>query len=82
MKFSLDSTKEAPETFLSGRKQTKSAYPVVYFDSTFVNSGTTNKHFGVIIGSKLIYGHYLQYVFSKLNKKIGLLRKREPTLPK
>ena len=34
----------------------------------------------MILGSKLIYENYLQSVFSRLNKTIGLLRKIQPTL--
>ena len=42
----------------------------------------TNKHLGMILDSGLSYKNHLQFVFSRANRTIGLLRKLQATLPR
>ena len=63
-------------------KKTVSVHPVVYFDSTPVNSTATHKHLGIKLDSKLSYENHLQSLFIRVNKTIGLLRKFRSTLPR
>ena len=81
MNFNPDPTKQAQEIIFSGKK-TVSIHTVVYFSSTPVNSKATHKHLGMILDSKLRYENHLQFLFSRENKTLALLRKLQPTLPK
>ena len=74
MKFNSYHTKQAQEIIFS-RKKTVSFHPVAYFNNTPVNSTASHKHLGMILESKLSYENHLQFVFSRVNKTIGLLRK-------
>ena len=81
MKFNADPTKQAQE-IIFGKKKTVSIHPIFYFNTTPVNSNVGHKHFGMILDSKLSFENHLQFVFSRVNKTIGLLKKSQPTLPR
>ena len=81
MKFNPNHTKQAQEIIFS-RKKTVSIHPVVYFNIARVRFTTTHKHLGMILVSRLSYKNYLQSVFSRVNKTIGLSTKRQSTLPR
>ena len=81
MKFNPDHTKQTQEIIFS-RKKAVSIHPVVYFNGSPVNSTATHKFIGMILDSKLSYENHLQFVFSRVNKTIGLLRKFQPTPPR
>ena len=61
-------------------KKIASVHPVVYFDSTPVNSTATHKHLGIKLDSKPSHENHLQSLFIRVNKTIGLLRKFRSTL--
>ena len=63
-------------------KKTVSVHPVVYFDSTPVNSTATHKHLGIKLDSKPSYENHLQSLSIRVNKTIDLLRKFRSTLPR
>ena len=81
MKLNADHTKQAQEIIFS-RKKTVSIHPVIYFNNIPVHSTASHKHLWIILESKLSYEIYLQFVFSRVNKTIGLLRKFQPILPR
>ena len=55
---------------------------MIYFNYTLTNTTATHEPLGMILDSKVIYENYLQTVFSRVNKTIGLLRKLQLTPPK
>ena len=63
-------------------KKIASVHPVVYFDSTPVNSTATHKHLGIKLDSKPSYENHLQSLSIRVNKTIDLLRKFRSTLPR
>ena len=63
-------------------KKTVSVHPIVYFDSTPVNSTATHKHLGIKLDSKPSYENHLQSLSIRVNKTIDLLRKFRSTLPR
>ena len=74
MNFNPDPNKQAQGIIFS-RKKTASLHLVVYFDNKPVKSSQIYKHLGIILDSNLSYEHHIKYIFKKVNKRIGLLRK-------
>ena len=81
MSFNPDPSKQALEIIFS-RKKMKSSHPSVYFNNIPVNSTLVHKHLGMLLDDKLSYKHHPKFVFSKIRKTIGLLRKFQQILPR
>ena len=51
------------------------------FDNNIVTLSLTQKHLGMFLDTKMDFQEHLRSIFSKVNKKIGLLRKLHHMLP-
>ena len=80
MSFNPDPSKQAQEIIFS-RKKMKSSNPSVYFNNIPVSSTSVHKHLGMLLNDKLGYEHHLKFIFNKVKKTIGLLRKFQQSLP-
>ena len=79
MSFNPDPSKQAQEVIFS-RKLKKSVYPPLHFNKIAVTRSTTQKHLVMLLDAKLDFQGHLKNIYSKLNKKIALLRKVYNTL--
>ena len=73
MNFNHDSSKQAQEVLFS-RKLLEVSHPKLFFSNSDVSETNSQKHFGVVLDSKLMF-HDLDIVFTKVRKAICLLRK-------
>ena len=80
MRFKPYPKKQAQEMIFS-RKIDKIDHPPLYFNENLVKS-STQKHYGMILDTKLDFSLHLKNVQNKVNKTIGLLRKLQDTLPR
>ena len=64
------------------RKINKGDYPPLYFNENLVKSSPTQKHFRIILDTKLDFSLHLKNVLNKVNKTIRLLHKLQDTLPR
>ena len=81
MNFNLESSKQAQEVLFS-RKLQKVLYLKLFFNNWDVSQTNSQKHFGVILDSKLPFHDHLDIVFTKVRKTTGLLRKLNSILPR
>ena len=77
--FNPDPSKEAQEVIFS-RKIKKPNHPELIFNNILVNQISYQRHLGMFLDNKLIFGDYLKYITNKDNKSIGLLRKLQMIL--
>ena len=81
MSFNPDPNKQATEVVFS-RKRKPIFHPTIYFNNNPVLTSTSQKHLGLILDNKLVFGHHLNEKISKCNKGIGLIRRLFNTLPR
>ena len=81
MNFKPDPSKQAQEVLFS-RKLQKVSHPKLFFNNSDVSQTNSQKHLGVVLDSKLTFHDYLDIVFNKVRKTIGLLRKLNTILPR
>ena len=81
MRFNPDPKTKAQEVIFS-RKINKIDHPPLYFNENLVKSSLTQKHLGMILGTKLDFSLHLKNVQNKVKKTIGLLCKLQDTLPR
>ena len=74
-RFNSDPKKQAQEVIFS-RKINKINHPTLYFNENSVKSSSTHKHLGMILDTKLDFTLDLESVQNKVNKTIGLLRRK------
>ena len=77
MNFNPDPDKQAQEIIFS-RKKNASLHSIVYFNNKPVNSTKIHRHLGMALDSRFRYEDHVKFVLSKVNKKIGCLRKFQP----
>ena len=77
--FIPDLSKQAQEVIFF-RKLQKSVYPPLRFHNIAVTKSTTQKHLGMLLDVILDFQGHLKNIYSKVNKKIGLLCKLHNTL--
>ena len=81
MTFHLNPSKPTQEVNFSRKTKKINPSPLTFSTST-VSQTTSRKHLGVISDSSLSFDEHLISVQSTTNKKIGLLRKWQNTLPR
>ena len=74
MVFNPDPNKQATEVIFSRKRQNVN-HPALCFNNTPVAAASFQKHLGLILDEKLIFGHHLNEKISKANKGIGLIRR-------
>ena len=80
MSFNPDPSKQAQEVIFSHKHQ-KISHPSIYFNNNPVESGSSQKHQGMISDTKLNFQEHIKNILTKVNKAIGLLRKLQNILP-
>ena len=81
MNFNPDPCKQAQEVVFS-RKVNKDYHPPLTFNNSIVHQATSQKHLGIILHNCLSFEEHLRLVFGKINRTIGLLRKRQCLIPR
>ena len=81
MNFNPDPNKQVQEVIFP-RKINKINNPPLLFNQTLVKSSSTQKHLGMVLDTKLDFNLHIKNMQSKVNKTIGLLRKRQTNLPR
>ena len=81
MVFNPDPNKQATEVIFSRKRQNVN-HPALCFNNTPVATASFQKHLGLILDEKLIFGHHLNEKISKANKGIGLIRRLYTYLPR
>ena len=79
--FNPDPNKQAQEVLFS-HKIHKSSQPSFLFNNNIVTQSLTQKHLRMFLDTKLDFQEHLKSIFSKVNKKIGSLRKLHHILPR
>ena len=74
MSFNPDPNKQAIEVCFSNKRD-KGNYPPLHFNSTNVQVADSQKHLGLVLGSKLNFNEHIESKISKCNKIIGLMKK-------
>ena len=74
MNFNPDPNKQAQEVIFS-RKISKINHPPLLCNQNLIKSSSSQKHLGMVLGTKLDFNLHIKNVQSKVNKTIGLLRK-------
>ena len=72
--FSTDPNKQAIEVRFSN-KRNKENYPPLQLNSTDVQIADSQKHLGLILGSKLNFNEHIESKITNCNKIIGLMKK-------
>ena len=80
MNFNPDPTKQAQKVTFS-RKAKEIYHPPLVFNNTSVSQSSSQKHFSVIIDSKLIFDEHMKMVTLRISKNLGLLRKLQNLYP-
>ena len=83
--FNPDPSKQAQEVIFS-RKVNKDYHPPpspspLTFNNSKDYQATSRKHLGIVLGNRLSLEH-LKLLFSKINRTIGLLHKRQCLIPR
>ena len=81
MSFNPNPNKQAQEVIFS-RKLQKSDRPPLVFNNNIVIQSITQKHLEMCLETKLDFQEHIKNIFSKTNKKNGLLRKLHHILPR
>ena len=58
------------------------SHPNLFYNNAKVSRANSQKHLGVVLGSKLTFLDYLDIVLPKVRKTIGLLHKLNSILPR
>ena len=64
------------------KKKNPDTHPSLFFNNSLIEKATTQKHFGLTLDQKLTFQHHVNGKTKKTMKRIGLLRKLQPTLPR
>ena len=80
MSFNLDLNKQAQEVIFS-RKPKKVCHPPLRFNNN-VSQASSQKHFGLTLGNRLLFEEHLTIASDEISKTIGLLRKLMNILPR
>ena len=80
MSFNPDPRKQAQKVIFS-RERHNLNHDSVFFNNNFVEQVPSQKHFGMHLDTKLNFQEHLGNIMSKVDKTIGLLRKRHVVLP-
>ena len=81
MVFNPDPNKQATEVIFSRKRQNVN-HPALCYNNTPVATASFQKHLGLILDEKLIFGHQLNEKILKANKGIGLIRRLYTYLPR
>ena len=81
MNFNPDPHKQAQELIFS-RKMQMINRPDFFSNQNVVSQTYFQKHLEMFLDSKLNFSEYLNNIFQKTNKTIGILRKLQTLLPK
>ena len=71
--FNPDPSKQAQEVVFSGKLKNVS-HPALVFNNANVSSCKSQKHFGILLDSKLTFEEHYKKLLDKTNRTIGLLR--------
>ena len=64
------------------RKLKAVSLPSITFNNNVLSLGPpARKDLGLVLDSKLTFNQHINYILSKVNKSLGLLRKFQPVLP-
>ena len=72
MSFNPDPSKQVQEVIFSSKIQT-TCHPSIYFNNKSVKEVPSQKHLGMISGTKLNFQEHLKNISNKVNKTIWLL---------
>ena len=81
MSFNPDHSKQAQEIIFSCKLQ-KSSHPTLNFNNNTVTQSVTQKFLGMFLDTRLDFQGQGHWIFNKVNKTIGLLRKLHNILPR
>ena len=81
MSFNPDPTKQAQEVIFS-RETTKKIHPKIFFNNIQISKADSQKHLGLHLDSKLIFGIHIKSILTKVDRTMGLLRKFQQVLPR
>ena len=81
MQFNPDPKKQANEVIFS-QKSNKNIYPPVTFNNNHVTNCSHQKHFGVVLDSKLDFNLHIEQKIKKCYKLIGIVRRLSVSLPR
>ena len=73
-------SKQAQEVIFSRKRQNLN-HNSIYFNHNIVQQVPSQKHLGMHLDTKLNFQEHLDNIMSKVDKTIGLLRKRHVVLP-
>ena len=79
MGFNADLIKPAQKVILS-RKLKTVLHPSITFNNNPLSLCYAQKHWGLVLDSKLTFNEHIKHILSKVNKPIGLLHKFRPVL--
>ena len=79
MSFNPDSSKQSQDVIFS-QKLKKVPHPPLVFNNTNVSQWKSQKHFGIILDSKLTFEEHYKTVLNKTNRTIGFLCKLQSLL--
>ena len=77
--FNPDLSKQSEE-YIFSRNIKKPSHPVLIFHNNQVIQTPYQKHLGLFLYGKFIFGEHLRYITNKVNTWIGLLRKLQKRL--
>ena len=77
--FNPDLSKQSEE-YIFSRNIKKPSHPVLIFHNNQVIQTPYQKHLGLFLYGKFIFGEHLSYITNKVNTCIGLLRKLQKRL--
>ena len=81
MIFNPDLTKQAQEMIFS-RETTKLLHPCLSFNDVSLKNSISQKHLGLTLEVKLNFVGHIKNITQKISKRIGLLRRFQPILPR
>ena len=81
MTFNPDLTKQGQEVIFS-RKTRKLLHHRLSFNNIHLKNSISQKHLGVTLDVKLSFFEHVKNIAQKVSKKIGLLRRFQPILPR
>ena len=80
MSFNPDLSKQAQEVIFSRKLKNLSHLPLVFSSANF--SCRSQKHLGLLLGSKLTFEEHYKTILNKTNRTIALLCKLQSLLPR
>ena len=80
MSYNPGSTSQPKKVILTWKIQNQYYSPLV-FDSKYIEQFAAQTHLGLFLDSRLHFQEYLDNIFKKIKKTIGLIRKFQNILP-